>query len=51
MIRRHASGHRGELVARRGQLRLASHAQSAEPRSIGFEAREVGEELPEKSRQ
>jgi hypothetical protein len=41
-IRRPAAGHRGQLVARRGEFRFTSHAQSAEPRSIGFEAREAG---------
>jgi hypothetical protein len=51
MIRRQACGHSGELVAKPGQIRFTSHAQSAESGSIGFEAREMGQELPEKSRQ
>ena len=48
--RRHASGYGGQLVAKPGELRFTSRAQAAEPGSVGFEAREVGQELREKSR-
>jgi hypothetical protein len=50
MIRRHAADDGGQLVAKRGELRLTSHAQCRESRSIVFEAREVRQELREKSR-
>jgi hypothetical protein len=41
MIRRHASGHRGQLVAKRGELRLTSPAQFRRAEAGRFEAREV----------